>query len=710
MPWSSTKWLGNSSGVYWITGKPGPGKSTLMKYIYQDLRTKQHLKAWAGDLPLITAGYFFWNSGTRLQTSQMGLLRSLLHESLSQAPHLIADVFPRRWTAFNSFGQDLHPWSLSELKTAFNLLTDMHGKSISLCYFIDGLDEFGGDTDELLELLRSTVQTSGIKLCIASRPWNEFEDAYRIGPSLMLQDLTKHDMEHYITSRLRTNGRFTTLEKEEPRFAIRLAKDIADKASGVFLWVHLVVRSLIAGLANCDRAFDLQTRLQFIPGNLEKLYLRMIDTIDDFYFEHAAQLFQIARVTQDDERLLTILTLSFADEDPDYALNSKIKPLPYKDKLARSVQMHRRLDRCCRGLLEVSTQPNDTSTGTTETKNLYALLNHRLPEQGEDSSNLGVQTVPATFDYIALAQFDFSPELTDQPPVIRPSSKVTYLHRTARDFLNGPVIWKRFQEVTKHSFSPELAVLRAHTMQLKTLLPGSFERDDLSRLTDQCMRSAARAEASTNSLQSDLMDNVEQTVTEWTQVRDPGGLYVLKNLATRGDSQWTYIHDRANLSNNFLTFSANYNLPLYIHNKFDRSEIHDKSGRSLLDYVTSGYKNYPGFSDKQLSTPAEPLPSFLLIKLLLEKGADPNERYMCTTPWETALLKAKEDAVRINIASTCKSRLMQRWSEIIEAFIQYGAKANTSSNVTISAALSKWDPRRARELENMHKRRWIRSW
>ena len=44
--WSSfPEWLTSSStDVYWMTGKPGAGKSTLMKYIIGNPLTKQHLR------------------------------------------------------------------------------------------------------------------------------------------------------------------------------------------------------------------------------------------------------------------------------------------------------------------------------------------------------------------------------------------------------------------------------------------------------------------------------------------------------------------------------------------------------------------------------------------------------------------------------------------------------------------------------------------
>jgi adenylate kinase len=43
--WSSfVAWLQGDDGVYWITGKPGSGKSTLMKFLSDDIRTETNLR------------------------------------------------------------------------------------------------------------------------------------------------------------------------------------------------------------------------------------------------------------------------------------------------------------------------------------------------------------------------------------------------------------------------------------------------------------------------------------------------------------------------------------------------------------------------------------------------------------------------------------------------------------------------------------------
>ncbi|KAH8773150.1 hypothetical protein F5882DRAFT_172339 [Hyaloscypha sp. PMI_1271] len=98
LPWDNlAHWLEQSHGIYWVNGKAGSGKSTFMKHLYDDRRTRKYLKTWAGNAPLCVASFFFWNSGSREQKSQIGLLRSLLFQLFSQHPNLIPIVLPELW-------------------------------------------------------------------------------------------------------------------------------------------------------------------------------------------------------------------------------------------------------------------------------------------------------------------------------------------------------------------------------------------------------------------------------------------------------------------------------------------------------------------------------------------------------------------------------------------------------------------------------------
>lgn len=83
-------WLKSGQGLYWINGKAGSGKSTLMNYICQhDLRLDL-LKKWCVDRVLLRPAYFFWSAGSRQQKSTDGLLRSLIYQMLMGCPGLTA--------------------------------------------------------------------------------------------------------------------------------------------------------------------------------------------------------------------------------------------------------------------------------------------------------------------------------------------------------------------------------------------------------------------------------------------------------------------------------------------------------------------------------------------------------------------------------------------------------------------------------------------
>lgn len=85
----------------------------------------------------------------------------------------------------------------------------------------------------------------------------------------------------------------------------------------VFLWVTLVVRSLVEGLENEDEMKTLQKRLSALPAGLEPLYKRMVEQIDPFYHTQAARIF---RMVQSAAQPLSPLAISFAEDKPSDAL------------------------------------------------------------------------------------------------------------------------------------------------------------------------------------------------------------------------------------------------------------------------------------------------------------------------------------------------------------------------------------------------------
>ena len=106
--------------------------------------------------------------------------------------------------------------------------------------------------------------------------------------------------------------RYKRLVEFEPERAPSLALEIVNKASGVFFWVFLVVRSLLEGLSSGDRMIDLQKRFQALPVDLEEYFAYMLGGLDPLYLSQAAQFF---RYVLESERPIPLLTFSFLDEE-----------------------------------------------------------------------------------------------------------------------------------------------------------------------------------------------------------------------------------------------------------------------------------------------------------------------------------------------------------------------------------------------------------
>lgn len=271
-------WLQGDENLFWITGKPGSGKSTLVKYLYDDPRTLEHLQKWIWPGKLVRAGFFFWNSGTAMQMSRDGLFRTLLYNSLQDNPVDIPQHFPDRWTYCKLFDTDLRPWSTSELQKAFQSLVSVDSTKFFL--MIDGLDEFDGNSKELADWIIRVSRRPNVKLCVASRPWLAFEEAFKSLPYLRVETLTSQDIRIFTTEKLEESSMFIQLRNIHPSSAEKLISEVLEKAAGVFLWIRLVVKSLVDSLRDGCTMPDLHKSLREIPPDLEDLFRKVLDDQD----------------------------------------------------------------------------------------------------------------------------------------------------------------------------------------------------------------------------------------------------------------------------------------------------------------------------------------------------------------------------------------------------------------------------------------------
>ena len=355
------EWLRCGDGTFWIQGKAGSGKSTLMKFITQHPPTTQYLREWAGPNKLVVASHYFWAAGTELQKSQEGLLRSLLFELLRACPELIAPIRDKllaEGRLVTTAGKVI--LSRVALLCIFEELMT-HSMSTRFCFFIDGLDEYTGVPEDLLGLVDKLSRDSNIKICLSSRPHAEFVRKFEKDKEslLKLEDLTKEDIREYVKSRLNEDERYRELVMVNSEYET-ITEQVVKRAQGVFLWVSLVVRSLLEGAQHYDSLNDMQKRLDTLPTDLEDLFKHMLQSISPMYLPQAAWTFQIALAARGP---LGLRIYEFAERiirQPRYALDLQADSFSDLDELNRSLEQLRcRLDARCKGLLEVVPTPPD---------------------------------------------------------------------------------------------------------------------------------------------------------------------------------------------------------------------------------------------------------------------------------------------------------------------------------------------------------------
>jgi hypothetical protein len=357
-PWDSfPDWVSSDDSLYWISGKAGSGKSTLMKFLIMDQRTREYLDEWAPGCAIYS--HFIWNSGTRIQRSILGLLRSLLYQILEDNQQILDNVL-QKWLKVSKI-KNADDWSRDTLEEVLLYSLSLHEKGV--CIFVDGLDEIDledGPFDilSLVKQISSPAENKGFKVCVSSRPETSFKRGLERYPKLRLQDLTRGDMKMYATHFLRTKCAFHLSGIHEKLFI----GEIVTKSGGVFLWVSLALKSLQRGFINGDDPSTLMKRLRTLPSELGKLYEDMIKRLgddQDLYSKEAALIFNIFIFFSENSYRsetgwwnLFHYVVAFDQTLRDIILNPKCLPSPESLKKAL-LDIDRKLASRCAGILEV---------------------------------------------------------------------------------------------------------------------------------------------------------------------------------------------------------------------------------------------------------------------------------------------------------------------------------------------------------------------
>ncbi|UPK92477.1 hypothetical protein LCI18_003412 [Fusarium solani-melongenae] len=269
-----TTWL-QSEGppIYWICGKPGSGKSTLMKFIASDESPiRDSLEQWQPDVQMLS--HYFWLAGSPMQNSIKGFLCSLVYQVLSQDVSVALNLLESNPDiARKSSAVD---WDPTELR---RILIDLaHQPAKSFCIFIDGLDELSPDESprDLIAII-TELQSPQIKLCLSSRPEPAMKKYLGHYPTLPMHIFIQGDIKKYAEGVLNE-----AMSHRNDTFKIdRLVHEVLFEADGVFLWAVLVTRSLERGIEKGDSHQLLVERLRQMPKSISELYSSMWQRCED---------------------------------------------------------------------------------------------------------------------------------------------------------------------------------------------------------------------------------------------------------------------------------------------------------------------------------------------------------------------------------------------------------------------------------------------
>lgn len=409
-------------------------------------------------------------------------------------------TFPDLWqkmqilTTRERIGLSLE-WDSSELMRAFRSFVDAAVESSKICLFIDGLDEFDGNHLVLVQFFQSLGKGphgGRVKMCLSSRPWAVFERSFQPSvPNLKLQELTYQDMYGYVSDTLSADSKIGGCLKENSEFKDTLFDETVQRADGVFLWTRLTVSKLLKDFQPSLGFHDLQAIVEEQPTELEDLFEKLLFFEQDAVEKsETANMFRLitARETAasfiNDEtaNFLNVWEIALALDSDDDSLaisDNEVQQASDEEVQGRCENTCTRIEDRFRGLLGIFPQRQGANERTTS-----------IETQDEENSSGSTRRVAG--------------------------HKVTYIHRTVRDWLmDGDGVRELLISKSSGTFDPHLRLLRAGIMAFKMPVERPWRRRWLNDRWPQitvCMTHARNVQPSQTLLQRQFLNELDEAI------------------------------------------------------------------------------------------------------------------------------------------------------------------------------------------------------
>ncbi|KAJ1326995.1 ankyrin repeat domain-containing protein 50 [Microdochium nivale] len=285
--WSIPRCSPIHSGILWLKGHPGVGKSVAVKQAAANMQTEPKTDG------SLNAAFYFSAEGHELERTVFGLYRSLLYQLSMQNFEstrelaLITAGIPKISLEGYQLGHRHLTWTLKQLTNYVDVFISRWCQG-QITIFVDALDECDyGQARELVNFWYAMVKkATHLRVCFSSRHF----PVLSLGghPVIIAEDCNASDIAAYVDHRLL----LPMSEDSNIRAALRNA--ILERASGAFLWASLVLDDLLEKYDEGNNMRFLMERLDLMPKKLRALFRHMFEHMPENERQLSKPLFRWA--------------------------------------------------------------------------------------------------------------------------------------------------------------------------------------------------------------------------------------------------------------------------------------------------------------------------------------------------------------------------------------------------------------------------------
>ncbi|KAL6805248.1 hypothetical protein J3E68DRAFT_441739 [Trichoderma sp. SZMC 28012] len=341
--------LGATSSKGTPDGKPGAGKSTLMKEAFRRATLEQV------ESNHCTAAFFFSAKGDMLEHSTHGLFQSLLYQLLSGDRKNLR-YFHEFWDEKKKLkregtGVEMSIWTETELKSLLtSVLLNLSKTKKTTIIFIDALDECDESSIRSIAYFWREITNSAyekgvdLNVCLSSRhfPTITLCDC----PEIVVEQHNHDDIATYVNRKFQI-----CIFTQKPEWEL-LIKNILSKTDGVFLWAVLVVEDVLKSWDDGKGMPYLARLIADVPEELETLFSDTFSTLESHEKELTVKFFQWAILATKPLRLHEWRHILAFIQQP--LLKSLSEWHQSDNFIENDEQLEKQIRRISRGLVEVN--------------------------------------------------------------------------------------------------------------------------------------------------------------------------------------------------------------------------------------------------------------------------------------------------------------------------------------------------------------------